>query len=866
MRRVTAGVLAGFLIPVFVAFCAASLVTFRASENLAQSRALVEHTYEVIDTSRALLSFAQDAETGQRGYLITGEDSYLAPYRTAVEAIPKQLERLKALVSDNPSQRDRIDALEMLIGARLAALRSGLDAFHAEGLPAARQILLRGMGTTAMEEIRRVLGEFKAEENGLLTVRLSNSVSAQRLNFMATLIGSACALFGLLGAAYLLHRNVRSLGAAEQALAQQASFLQVTLDNVREGIAAFDSKGALIAWNKGFMRILDFPDTLARVNEPLASFIAEDRRRPEPAIDALVAHSPETGSFICTDKLLQLRRGDRDVEIYCSGLASGGFVITASDITRRLQSEAIIRQSQKMEAIGHLTGGVAHDFNNLLQVINTNLDLLEPVIRGDAKATQRLQSAVAGAERGARLTRQLLAFARRQPLEPKVINFGRMIADMSDMLRRTLGETYEIETIVGAGLWNTLADRHQIENAVLNLAINARDAMPNGGKLTIELSNAFLDENYAARHAEVSPGQYVMLAVADTGVGMDANVVTRAFEPFFTTKPEGQGTGLGLSMVYGFVKQSGGHVKIYSERGQGTAVKLYLPRVRRPEDEVEDLAAGSVIGGHETILVVEDDAGVRHAAIDMLGELGYRTIEAENADAALEIALSGKPIDLLFTDVVTPSDISTREMARRAQAALPNLAILYTSGYTENAVIHHGRLDEGVSLLSKPYKRDELARKIRAVLAAPRSVPRPAAGVSPAADGVALRRGLKLLIVEDDPLVRLGAADLAQELGCIVVEAPTGQAALDAIAEDPDIEVMMTDLGLPGMSGGELIVAARRRRPDLGVVIASGSDRDAAKNIASAGQIFYLAKPYELTAFERVLLTIQNGGPGGTPQ
>jgi len=864
MRRVTPGVLAGFLIPVFVAFGAASLVTFQASENLTQSRALVERTYDVIDTSRAVLSLVQDAETGQRGYLITNDDSYLVPYRAAIEAIPKQLQRLKPLVSDNPSQRDRVDALDMLIGARLAALQSALDAFHTEGLPAARQILAGGAGTTAMEEIHRVLGELKAEESGLLTVRLSNAASAQRHYFVATLIGAACALFGLLGAAYLLQRNVRSLGAAEQALAQQASFLQVTLDNVREGIAAFDSKGALIAWNKGFMRILDFPDSLARVNEPLASFIAEDRTRPEPVIDALVVHSPETNRFVCTEKLLQLRRGDRDIEVYCSSLASGGFVVTASDVTRRLQSEAIIRQSQKMEAIGHLTGGVAHDFNNLLQVISTNLDLLEPVIRGNAKATQRLQSAVAGAERGARLTRQLLAFARRQPLEPKVINFARMIADMSDMLCRTLGETYEIETIVGAGLWNTLADRHQIENAVLNLAINARDAMPNGGKLTIELSNAFLDEAYAARHLDLSPGQYVMLAVADTGAGMDVDVVIRAFEPFFTTKPEGQGTGLGLSMVYGFVKQSGGHVKIYSERGEGTVVKLYLPRVRRPEDALEELASGSVIGGHETILVVEDDAGVRHAAIDMLSELGYRTIEAENADAALEIALSGKPIDLLFTDVVTPSNIGTREMARRAQAALPNLAILYTSGYTENSVIHHGRLEEGVALLSKPYKRDELARKIRAVLDAPRGVSSPAAALSPAADGIALRRGLKLLIVEDDPLVRLGAVDLAEELGCIVIEAPTGQAALDAIATDPDIDVMMTDLGLPGMSGGDLIMAARSRRPDLGVVIATGADRDAAKTIASTGQIFYLAKPYELTAFERVLLVIQNGGPDGT--
>ena len=320
--------------------------------------------------------------------------------------------------------------------------------------------------------------------------------------------------------------------------------------------------------------------------------------------------------------------------------------------------------------------------------------------------------------RGARLSSQLLAFSRRQPLTPRVLNAGRLVAGMEDMLRRALGEAIELEFVVSGGLWNTFADPTQIENAVLNLAINARDAMAGRGKLTLEVGNARLDDAYAGVNPEVLPGQYVMLAVSDTGAGMPPEVVARAFEPFFTTKPVGAGTGLGLAMIYGFCKQSGGHVKAYSEVGHGTTMKMYLPRSQLREEALEVVDHGPVLGGTETILVAEDDDGVRATVVEILLELGYRVLQARDADSALSVVASGAPVDLLFTDVVMPGTMKSTELARLARARLPRLAVLFTSGYTQNAIVHGGRLDEGVELLVKPYGRDDLARKLRKMLSA----------------------------------------------------------------------------------------------------------------------------------------------------
>jgi len=544
------------------------------------------------------------------------------------------------------------------------------------------------------------------------------------------------------------------------------------------------------------------------------------------------------------------------------------------EIARRRDSEAKLAQAQKMETVGKLTGGVAHDFNNLLQVVGGNLQLLLKDVAGNDRAERRVANAMGGVQRGAKLAAQLLAFGRRQALEPKVVNVSRFVAGMDDMLRRAIGEGVEVETVFGGGLWNTFIDPAQVENAILNLAINARDAMDGQGKLTIELANARLDDAYARTHDEVTPGQYVMLAVSDTGSGMSPETMAKVFEPFFSTKAEGKGSGLGLSMVYGFVKQSGGHVKLYSEVGHGTTVRLYLPRALAAEDTEVSTDTGPVTGGNETVLVVEDDAEVRATVVELLGELGYRVLKAPDAGAALAIVESGIPIDVLFTDVVMPGTLKSPELARRARERLPDIAVLFTSGYTENSIVHGGRLDAGLELLSKPYTREALARKFRHVIANQRqraaagsmgreaassveTLARPAGGVEPlarpaardvepGAAGPAARdvepgaagpaavagaagaasltqpsAARTVLLVEDDALIRASVADMLMDEGCAVIEAGSAEEALVALQTAP-VDVLVTDVNLPGATGPELAARARDVRPDVVVVFATG--------------------------------------------
>ena len=521
------------------------------------------------------------------------------------------------------------------------------------------------------------------------------------------------------------------------------------------------------------------------------------------------------------------------------------------EIASRHAAERKLAQAQKMETVGKLTGGVAHDFNNLLQVVSGNLQLLQKDIAGNERAETRVANALAGVSRGSRLAAQLLAFGRRQALEPKVVNVTRFVRGMDDMLRRAIGEGIEVETIFGGGLWNTFIDPGQIENALLNLAINARDAMEGQGKLTIELANAHLDDDYARRHDEVEPGQYVMLAVTDTGCGMSDEVAAKVFEPFFSTKAEGKGSGLGLSMVYGFVKQSGGHVNLYSEPGHGTTIRLYLPRAVEREDVEVVLDHGPITGGTETVLVVEDDDEVRATVVEMLGDLGYRVLKAIDAQSALSVVESGIPIDLLFTDVVMPGTLKSPEMARKARERLPDLAVLFTSGYTENSIVHGGRLDAGVELLSKPYTREALARKVRHVLAqqaqrregvAPRPQPVPRIAKS-------LGERRTILLVEDDMLIRSATAEVLQEAGHVVVDAASAEEAMAALQTAP-IDVLVTDVHLPGSSGLELAGRAAELHPGIRIVVASG---DIGSVEAQEPNMHLLAKPYSASDLLAVL-------------
>jgi PAS domain S-box-containing protein len=393
----------------------------------------------------------------------------------------------------------------------------------------------------------------------------------------------------------------------------------------------------------------------------------------------------------------------------------------AVEVAERMKAEEALRQAQKMEAVGQLTGGIAHDFNNLLTIVVGNIELLQRRLPEDATRLRRAaDSAMQGARRAATLTQRLLAFSRRQPLEPKPIDVNKLVAEMSELLRRTLGETTVLETVLAGGLWRSLADPNQLENAILNLAVNARDAMPNGGKLTIETANTRLDEAYVASLAEPVPaGQYVLIAVSDTGTGMDKETMERVFEPFFTTKEAGRGTGLGLSQVYGFVRQSSGHVRMYSELGEGTTIKIYLPRLFRAEDEVAAAPAKNLAtlrGDGETVLVVEDEHELRHYTTEVLRELGYLVLEAPDGPAAVDIIKRHPEIDLLFTDVVLPGGMSGRVLADEAARLRPHLKTLFTTGYTSNAIVHHGRLDPGVHLIGKPFTFDELATKVRRLI------------------------------------------------------------------------------------------------------------------------------------------------------
>ncbi|AXB79053.1 PAS domain-containing protein [Novosphingobium sp. P6W] len=552
------------------------------------------------------------------------------------------------------------------------------------------------------------------------------------------------------------------------------------------------------------------------------------------------------------------RRAEEQLQLLNEDLEAR--VIT--EIDERRKAEAKLTQAQKMETVGKLTGGVAHDFNNLLQVVSGNLQLLMKDIAGNDRAERRVANAMAGVSRGAKLASQLLAFGRRQALEPKVVNVTRIIRGMDDMLRRAIGEAVEIETVVGGGLWNTFIDPAQIENALLNLAINARDAMEGQGKLTIEVGNAHLDDHYAATHDEVVAGQYVMLAVSDTGSGMTAEIREKVFEPFFSTKGEGKGSGLGLSMVYGFVKQSGGHVKIYSELGEGTTVKLYLPRAMQAEDFEVIVDSGPITGGTETVLVVEDDAEVRATVVETLTDLGYSVLKAVDAASALNVIESGVPIDILFTDVVMPGTLKSPELARKARERLPNIAVLFTSGYTENSIVHGGKLDAGVELLSKPYTREALARRFRHVLANQKQRGLTDHGAASAAgtDSTAAQptaASITVLLVEDDDLIRMNTADMLQAAGFVVVDAGNAEDAMTAL-QTVRVDCLVTDVNLPGLSGPEFAAKARSLREGIAIVFATG---DASVEHDLPGAII-LTKPYGMAALSAaVSAAVGNVGP-----
>jgi signal transduction histidine kinase/CheY-like chemotaxis protein len=575
----------------------------------------VVHSLSVRDQLTHVLSLVQSTETGQRGYLLTGRDDYLKPYTMGVDELPGSLDQLAALVSDNPGQGPAVEKLRQLVNAKLAELKSTLDAYKTGGTAGALAIVNSDNGYRLMGQIRDQITSMQNTENALLG---SRQAGAER---SGTLLQAGVAI----------------------------AFLLIAILGVL--IARFT--------RQSFGELAAARDRLLASNEQLHE-----------------------------------------------------------QITRREQAEGQLRQAQKMQALGQLTGGIAHDFNNMLGVILGAHDLiLRRVQKGDFKIERFVEASGDAAKRAATLTQRLLAFARQQPLAPQMIDANKMIGGMSDLLNSTLGEQIQIETVTAGGLWTINADAQQLESAILNIAINARDAMPDGGKLTIETANAYLDEAYCRQNPEIEPGQFVMIAVTDTGVGMSPETVARIFDPFFTTKPTGKGTGLGMSQVYGFVKQSQGHIKVYSELGSGTTVKIYLPRFVGVAAEIAAEIAEPVPAGNrnEIILVVEDDPLMRRLSCEALHELGYTVFDSDGAANALAILDREPDIKLLFTDVVMP-DTNGKKLADEARRRRPNLKVLFTTGYTANAVVHGGVLDAGVNFLSKPFTLNQLAGKVRSVL------------------------------------------------------------------------------------------------------------------------------------------------------
>jgi PAS domain S-box-containing protein len=512
----------------------------------------------------------------------------------------------------------------------------------------------------------------------------------------------------------------RELAAANTALRDATEQRHRDLVDLMQEAIWVHSEGKILFANPAAVRFFSADRVEDLIGRPSIGWVhPDDRERAAGRTQALMA-SP-CSVPVTEMKLVALDGKVRTAAVHAvSFLQDGKMHVMASalDVTALRDAQIQLQQSQKMESVGQLTGGIAHDFNNLLTVVIGSLDTA--LEKAPTELRPLIQGALGASERGAALVRQMLAFSRRQILAPEPIDIGALAEGMEDLLRRTLGEHIEIELRPAPGLWLALADKGQVESALLNLAINARDAMAPGGKLTIETSNAHLDEEYVRTNEEVTAGDYVILAVSDTGSGMPPDVIKRAFEPFFTTKATGKGTGLGLSMIYGFAKQSGGHLKIYSEVGHGTTIRLYLPRhasqAAQPGRAAAPAAPADPVKGHETILVVEDDAMVRGLVTKHLKELGYRVLDCFDGAGAQRILASGESIHLLLTDVVLPGAMTGRELADAARKLRPGLKILFSSGYTQQAIDHQGKLEPGVQFLPKPFRRAELADKVRAAL------------------------------------------------------------------------------------------------------------------------------------------------------
>ncbi len=712
--------------------------------------AWVNQTVQVQKNISDLRVLLRRAESAARGYELYRTPGFSAEFQAVQAQIAPALADLKRGVRDNPDQVALLEGTEPLALRRVEIAAEAMRLRAANDQAGIAALNGRAEGRGLMDTVMGNLDRLSAEEERLLAARSQDS---RRTGVVLLGIDVAGAVLILLLVALVMRESRRATvqlqstlsetSAAKDALAAavadrtqhlvtahdelrlSVNVLQSTFDSMAEAVLVIDADGNVLLSNPAAGRMLLHRTGMNLRNlRALSDVFHGDGVTPMQADELPSVRVLRGEKFEDLEMIVRPHSGNPPRHLMVSGrpMLDGhgeisGAVLVYHDATMSRETERQLYQSQKLDAIGKLTGGVAHDFNNMLTVISGNTETLVESLKQQPELQRVARLIDDAAERCAELIQHLLAFARRQPLQPRNVEINAAIADIAKLLRPTLGEQIQIETVLEQGPMTAHIDPSRLTNAVLNMAINARDAMPNGGKLLLETHRVVLDEAYAQAHADVTAGPYIMLAVSDTGTGMSLETQHKAFEPFFTTKEVGKGSGLGLSMVYGFVKQSGGHIKIYSEEGHGTTIKLYLPPGEGTA-EVAVAAAPPAEGGAETIFVVEDDPLVRNFVTAQLQGLGYKTIAAPDGKTALDLIAAGQTFDLLFTDVVIPGGMSGRELADEVAKLRPGVKVLYTSGYTDNAIVHHGKLDDGVMLLTKPYRRNQLAEMIRKALGA----------------------------------------------------------------------------------------------------------------------------------------------------